>query len=124
KIDWFCRLRVALRGHHILAQRGAPDAVLAHQAGHTLAADPDAMIISQLGVDAWRAVGVARAAVDGGDLARQLQIPSPPRAHRSIYPRVEPAPRYIQQSAHHPDRVGGLVHLHEPEERFEGPLSV
>src|SRR5690606_19429243 len=68
--------------------------------------------------------GIARAEVDGGDLASQFQVPPPPCAHRSIQPRVEPAPRDIQQSAHHPHRVGGLVHLHEPEERFEGPLSV
>ncbi len=62
--------------------------------------------------------------MDRTDLARQLQIPSSPQAHRPFRPGVEPAPRHVQQSAHHPHRVGGLVHLHEPEERFKGALSV
>src|SRR5208283_2561787 len=46
------------------------------------------------------------------------------RTHRSLAPRIKPAPRDLEQSAHHPHRMGGLVGLHEPEERFEGPLSV
>src|SRR5690606_22636000 len=114
----------ALRGHHVLAQRGAPQAVLAHQPGHALAADVNAVIVRQLGVDARGPVGLPRAAVDRADRARQFQIPPLPLAHRAFQPGVKPAPGHAKQSAHDLDRMGSLIRLHEPEERFEGPFSV
>src|SRR5690606_13660548 len=124
QIDGLGRLRIALRGHHVLAQRGAPQAVLAHQPGHALAADVNAVIVRQLGVDARGPVGLPRAAVDRADRARQFQIPPLPLAHRAFQPGVKPAPGHAKQSAHDLDRMGGLIRLHEPEERFEGPFSV
>ena len=44
QIDRFFRLRIALRRHHVLAQRGASDAVPAHQASHALATYADAAV--------------------------------------------------------------------------------
>ena len=71
-----------------------------------------------------RAVTPTRTPVNRLDLCRQRQIHSCPVAHRTFQPRIESTSRNLQQSAHHPDRMGGLVHLHESEERFEVPLSV
>src|SRR5215469_4474730 len=68
--------------------------------------------------------GLPRETVNRRDLPRQRPICSLARAHRPIPPGIETAPRNLKQPAHHPHRMGGLVHLHEPEERFEGPLSV
>src|SRR6185437_10716029 len=112
------------RGHDKLAQRLAAQSCRTHQSGHTLASDTDAVRVRELRVDHRRAIGLAREPVDRGDLPRQCQILSLASAHRPIEPRVVPTPRDLKQPAHHPHRMGGLVHLHEPEERFEGPLSV
>ena len=83
-----------------------------------------AIVIGELGMNVRRAVDAFGAPMDRLDLPRQRQIQSSPCAHRPIQPGVESTSRNLQQSAHHPDRMGGLVHLHEPEERFEVPLSV
>ena len=75
-------------GHHVLAQRGASEAVLAHQAGHTLATHADAMIVGQLGVDASAS---RRSRASGGGwlqiFARQHQIPPSPLRTSADPPR-------------------------------------
>src|SRR5580658_2489560 len=115
---------IGLRRHDKTTQRRSTQARRTHQACHALATNADGVIIGQLRMNVRRAVGPARAPMNRLDLAGEPQILSLTRAHRSIAPCIEPAPRYSQQSAHKPDRVGGLVRFHEPEERFEVPLSV
>src|SRR5712671_649385 len=118
------RSRIAQRRHHVAPQRRAPKTCRSHQPGDALAAHPDPMVIGEFGMNVRRAVDAFGAPVDRLDLARQRQVRPISLTHRSIQPRIESASRNLQQSAHDPDRVGGLVHLHEPEERFEVPLSV
>src|SRR5258708_4438345 len=119
---------IADRSHpgrdHIAAQLRTAKPGRSHQSCHALAAHANAVVIRKLGMYVRRAVDASGAPVDRLDLPGQRQIRSISFAHRSIQPRIEPASRNMQQSAHDPDRVGGLVHLHEPEERFEVPLSV
>src|SRR6266404_596051 len=118
------RTRIGLRRDDIAAQRCTAKPGRSHQSCHTLAAHANAVVISELGVDVRRAVDASGAPVDRLDLPGQRQVRSISFAHRPIQPGIESASRNMQQSAHDPDRVGGLVHLHEPEERFEVPLSV
>ena len=96
----------------------------AHQPGDALSAHTDLLVVRELGMNVRRAVHAARTPVDRLDLCRQRQIRPISIAHRSIQPPIEPASRNLRQSAHDPDRMGGLVRLHEPEERFEVALSV
>src|SRR5450631_1237385 len=118
------RTRIGLRCDDIAAQRCTAKPGRSHQSCHTLAAHANSVVISELGMYVRRAVDASGAPMDRLDLPGQRQIRSISFAHRSIQPRIESTSRYMQQSAHDPDRVGGLVHLHEPEERFEVPLSV
>jgi hypothetical protein len=92
-----------------------PQTRRAHQSCHALAADADPVVIRKLRMNGRRAIHLLRASVDRLDLRRQRKIRPISLAHRSLQPRIEPASRNLQQSAHDPDRVGGLVHLHEPE---------
>jgi hypothetical protein len=46
----------------------------AHQPSDALAACPHPMVVAELGVDAWGAVGAAGVAVDPGDLLQELLI--------------------------------------------------
>ena len=66
--------RIAARGDRPLAPAHARQARRAHQPGDALAADADALA-AQLGVDARRAVGPARARVDRADRARSAPRP-------------------------------------------------
>ena len=118
------RLGIGPRRNHKPTQRRAPKARRSHQARHALATDADPVIVGQLGLHVRRSIRVARASLYRFDFRRQDQIRSGPMAHRAILPRIEPAPQDPQQAAHRPNRMGGLVRLHEPEERFEVPLSV
>src|SRR5439155_24842755 len=65
-----------------------------------------------------RALGPARAAVDLVDPSRERDIGPLPSRHRALVPSIEAARGHFKQSAHNPYRVGGLVRLHESEERF------
>jgi hypothetical protein len=47
------------------------------------------------------------AAVDRLDLARKRQVCAPAFAHRTLAPGIKSASGDLQQSAHHPHRVGG-----------------
>jgi len=98
--------------------------LVANQPSNPLATYTDAMIVSQLGVDVWRAIRTARAAMDRFDLSGQPQILSRSSTHRPIAPGVKSAPRDLQHAAHHSHRMGGLVGLQESEERFEVGFSV
>src|SRR3984957_15667537 len=124
KVDRAFSPRVGLRRDDIAAQRCTAKPGGTHQSRHTLAAHADAVVISELGMYVRRTIRVLGATVNPRDPPRQRQIRPIPLTHRPIQPGVESTSRNMQQSAHDPDRVGGLVHLHEPEERFEVPLSV
>ena len=56
--------------------------------------------------------------MDIPDRDRQRRIHPRPFTRGTFIPRVITALGQIQQSAQNPYRVDGLVHLHEPEERF------
>jgi len=57
----------------------AHQAVLAHQPGHALAADPDLQPESELSLDAWGAVGAPAARMDATDLLGQDRVCLPAR---------------------------------------------
>src|ERR1019366_712113 len=78
----------------------------------------DAVIISQLRMNVRRPIRPARAAVDRLDLAGERDIEPLPFTHRAFIPGVVAALGNVKQPAHCPYRKGGLVHSHEPEERF------
>src|SRR5580693_2379836 len=56
--------------------------------------------------------------MDLPNLLGQSDIHSGTLTERPSIPRVIPTTGDLKQSAHDPYRVDGLVHLHEPEERF------
>lgn len=117
------RLQIRLRRHYVPSPRGALQACSAHQPGDALSAYTNFIVVGEFGMNVWRAVHAARTPVDRLDLCRQRQIPPISVTHRSIQPPIEPASRHLQQSAHDPDQMGGLVHLYKPKERFDVPLS-
>src|SRR5207302_11012139 len=114
----FRRLRRAHRRDHKLAQRRPTQSRCTHQPRHALAAHTDLVIIRQLRMDHRRAIRLARAAVDLVDPSRERDIGPLPSRHRALLPSIEAARGHFKQSAHNPYRVGGLVRLHESEERF------
>jgi hypothetical protein len=118
------RLRIARGGDYEPSQARAPKSGLAHQASNTLASNADAIVVCQFRMDHRRAIHATRSAMYLLDFLRQPQVSTGPRTHRPIAPRVIPTSRNSQHSAHCPDRMGGLIRLHEPEERFEGAPSV
>src|SRR5580700_7817816 len=125
QIDRFLGLRIGLCRDDIPPQCCALEPGSAHQPRHALAPDTNTVIVGQLGMDVRRAVRATRTTVNHCNLAGQHQIDALALAHRPIQPGVEAAPRNLEQSAHGPDRVDGLVHFDEPEERFEvASLSV
>ena len=124
QIDGSGSLWIRRGGDHEATQRHPAQPRRPHQPCNALAPDPNTVIVGEFSVDHRRAVGTARTAVDRLDLAREPQVLTGPGAHRPLQPRVVPAPRDLQHSAHDPDRMGGLIRLHEPEERFEVAPSV
>src|SRR5207244_2401561 len=58
------------------------------------------------------------APADLGAPRRDPDIDPPPSGHRALLPSIEAARGHFKQPAHDPYRVGGLVRLHESEERF------
>src|ERR1022692_1528996 len=59
-----------------------------------------------------------RTTVNRIDLAGERDIDPCPLTHRAFIPGVVAALGNVKQPAHCPYRKGGLVHSHEPEERF------
>jgi hypothetical protein len=57
----------------------AHQAVLAHQPGHALAADPDLQPEAELSLDAWGAIGAPAASMDVADLVGQQRVCLPAR---------------------------------------------
>jgi transposase-like protein len=118
------RSRIAHSRHYVAPQRRSTKACRSHQPRNPFATDPYPILFGELGMNVRRSINALGAPVDRLDLRHQCQVPTFSITHRSIQPCVKRTSRNLQQSAHHPDRVGGLVRLHEPEERFEVPLSV
>ena len=54
----------------------ADQAVVAHRPGDPLAAAADAMVLAQLSMDSWGAIGSARVVVDPADALQQLPVRS------------------------------------------------
>jgi hypothetical protein len=77
-----------------------------------------AVIIGELGMDVGCPVGIARTMVDRPNAHHQFDISALTRRHPALIPGVKAALGNLQQSAHDPYRMGGLVRLHESEERF------
>ena len=69
-------------------------------------------------MDAWGPVGPARPAMDRMNQRGEPDVLDGPGRRRSVHPRVESAGGDTQQLAHHPNRKGGLIRFHEPEDRF------
>jgi hypothetical protein len=103
---------------HITLRHHALKPCSTHQACHAFAADVDLMIVRQLRMDHRRAIGAPRFTVDRMDLRAQRQIHPIAGRHRPLKPGIKAALGDLQQSAHLPYRVDGLVRLHESEERF------
>lgn len=70
-------------------------------------------------MDARCAIGLSGATMDRLDLRGQREVLQRSLRRRSIPPGIKPAGRDTQQPAHRPDRIGGLIRFHEPEERRE-----
>ena len=56
-------------------------------------------------------------------LAREADVRTRPCRQRTTVPGIEAALGHLEQTAHDPYRMGGLVRLHESEERFAGSGS-
>jgi len=102
-----------------LRRTPCPQARGTHQPRHALAGDATAVFPHQFGVDAWRAVCLARASMDRMDLGAERDVGRAARRRRSLAPRVEATDRDLQNSARDRRRIGGLVRCHEPEDFFE-----
>ena len=89
-----------------------------HQPRHTFLADAAVVVIGQLRMNARRTVGAVRAPMDRMDEGRQPDIRHGPRRQGPLQPGIESAGGDAQQPAHHPNRKGGLIRFHEPEDRF------
>ena len=94
----------------------ADDADRFHQPLDPLAADMDAFI-DQLGVDAWRPVGLSGGLVDRLDAGCQRRIGMGTRARRPPEPGVVAGMRHTERLAHRLDGEHGLVRRHELEDR-------
>ncbi len=57
--------------------------------------------------------------MDRVDLRRRCDVLKRSPRRRTLQPRIKSAGGDPQQSAHHPNRIGGLVLFHELEDRFE-----
>jgi hypothetical protein len=88
----------------------------AHQPGHPLASYPNALLL-KFRVDARRAVGGARAAMNLGDAPAQLGVHASARRCRALKPRVITAGGGAQHAAHSRNRMHGLVGSCEGERR-------
>ena len=69
-------------------------------------------------MNARRTVGAVRAPMDRMDEGRQPDIRHGPRRQGPLQPGIESAGGDAQPPAHHPNRKGGLIRFHEPEDRF------
>src|ERR1039457_2719317 len=118
QIHYRLRPRIAARRHHKTPQRNASNVCRSHHPRHTLAPNADAMIIGQLRMNVGRAIRATRTTVNRIDLAGERDIDPCPLTHRAFIPGVVAALGNVKQPAHCPYRKGGLVHPHEPEERF------
>lgn len=56
--------------------------------------------------------------MDRMDVGTEPDVGPCTRRHRAMIPSIEAALGNLEQSAHNPYRVGGLIRLHESEERF------
>src|SRR3990172_2721081 len=110
--------RVADRRAHEALWHHAAQARGAHEARHALLADEDAMIVGEFSVDVRRAVCTPRASMDRVDPRRQSDVHARTRRQWTLIPCIEATRGYFEQSAHDPYRMGGLVRLHESEQRF------
>ena len=79
---------------------------------------PTVVLIGQLGVNTRRPVRVVRTPVDRMDQGREPDVLHGPGRQRPPRPRIESAGGDAQQPAHDPNRIGGLIRFHEPEDRF------
>ena len=70
----------------------------------------------QIGVNAWRAIGLARAGVHGPNPFQQRSVGHRVVGRRSLPPSVETSLGHAEHARHGGNREAGLVRAHEPEE--------
>src|SRR5688500_12588030 len=90
----------------------------AHEPCHSLATHAQPVFLAKLSVNGWRAVAAFALAMDRMNARQKRNVRPPSRRHRPIPPGVKSTHRHSEQPAHLPYRKGGLVRLHESEERF------
>ena len=93
-----------------------PDPFLLHQPAHPLLADHLARLL-QLGVEPRPAVHLPVLVVGLPDLEHQLRVSLRPGRGRTAHPSVVDAGGESQHAAHRPNRIVGLIRLHELEPR-------
>ena len=89
---------------------------LLHQPGHPLLADHLTRLL-QLGVEPRPAVHLPVLVVGLPDLEHQLRVSLRPGRGRTAHPSVVAAGGESQHAAHRPNRIVGLIRLHELEPR-------
>lgn len=94
---------------------GSDKASLAHQPGYAFARVPLALF-AQVGVDAWRAISLVRAEMDGADSLEQGCVRCPTRRGLPASPGIVSRLRHAEHACHGSDREVGLVRVHEPED--------
>jgi hypothetical protein len=85
-----------------------------HQPRDSLAADLDAMVQAELGVDPWGAVGGAAALMDGPDLGGHGLVGDGPGRRRPGLEGVEARARHTQHAAEQGDSVVCLLLIDQP----------
>ena len=118
-IERSIRNRIGDGSRHELHRRQALDAGGPHEPSDPLLTDPDPVIIGKLGMDARCAIGFTGSTMDRMDFRRQADVLERALRHRPRQPCIKTAGGDAQQPAHHPNRIGGLVRVHEFEDRFE-----
>ncbi len=96
----------------------------AHQPLHALAAHPDVVTETQLGVHARRPVSPARLLMDLGDLIGQARVLTRPQRRPPPIPRVKTRARDPQHAAHDLDRVLSPLSSDKPEDPHRVTLSL
>ena len=96
------------------------NAVMAHQTGDPVHADPSSMG-TQCRVHAPTAIDGAVLGMDLADLSGQVAIGSDTRALRPSTPRIIAAGTDLKHCTHEPDRVDLPVVLDEAEPHLAGP---
>jgi len=112
------RIRITLRGRDEFTPTRTLQLHFPHQTLHALATDVDALS-AQLPMNPRASIGLVRASMDRLDRALENQILPFSFRHRTSLPGMEATAGDLQQPAHRPNRMGGLIHLHESEECLE-----